>query len=134
MRSRTERPSVSDIKVTLSRFAMKRRLVLILEWLTLCPTCADLPLSSHRHVIGGGLSLKLKAAHRACLGNWPCLDRPRPEKFGAALSGDGGPIGAGRQGVKPVPPLQPAAVRGRRLAERHPQPRGGAGFALIEPR
>src|SRR6516164_6528372 len=89
---------------------MKRRLVLILEWLTLCPTCSDLPLSSHRHVIGGGLSLKLKAAHRACLGNWPCLARPRPEKFGAALSGDGGPIGAGRQGVKPAPS---AATGGR---------------------
>src|SRR5215470_17396718 len=64
MRSRTARPSASDIKVTLSRFGKKRRLVLMLEWLTLCPTCADLPLSSHRHVIGEALSLGFQAAHR----------------------------------------------------------------------
>jgi hypothetical protein len=29
---------------------------LMLEWLTLCPTCAPLPLSSHRHDIGEDLS------------------------------------------------------------------------------
>src|SRR5262249_61771213 len=37
--------------VTLSRLGRKRRLVLMLEWLTLCPTCAVLPVSSHRHDI-----------------------------------------------------------------------------------
>src|SRR5712691_7001275 len=37
--------------VTLSRLGRKRRLVLMLEWLTLCPTCAVLPVSSHRRDI-----------------------------------------------------------------------------------
>src|SRR5262249_15231110 len=50
-RSLTERPSASEIMVTLSRLGRKRRLVLMLEWLTLCPTCAPLPVSSHRHDI-----------------------------------------------------------------------------------
>src|SRR5262245_2617312 len=47
-RSFTERPSASDITVTLSRLGRNRRLVLRFEWLTLCPTCAPLPVSSHR--------------------------------------------------------------------------------------
>src|SRR6266581_1502221 len=47
-RSLTERPSESDITVTLSRLGRNRRLVLRFEWLTLCPTCAPLPVSSHR--------------------------------------------------------------------------------------
>src|SRR5262245_44901203 len=47
-RSFTERPSASDITVTLSRFGRNRRLVLRFEWLTLCPTWAPLPVSSHR--------------------------------------------------------------------------------------
>src|SRR5436190_8973480 len=48
MRSRTERPSASEIMVTLSRLGRNRRLVLRLEWLTLCPTSALLPVNSHR--------------------------------------------------------------------------------------
>src|SRR5262249_19026595 len=55
-RSLTERPSASDIMVTLSRLGRKRRLVLIFEWLTLCPTCMVLPVSSHRRDIGKPLS------------------------------------------------------------------------------
>src|SRR5262249_31362430 len=47
----TERPSASEISVTLSRLGRKRRLVLMFEWLTLCPTCARLPVSSHRRDI-----------------------------------------------------------------------------------
>src|SRR5215813_605114 len=47
-RSFTERPSTSEITVTLSRLGRNRRLVLRFEWLTLCPTCAALPVSSHR--------------------------------------------------------------------------------------
>src|SRR6266702_6620549 len=47
-RSRTERPSASEINVTLRRLGRNRRLVLRLEWLTLCPTCAPLPVRSHR--------------------------------------------------------------------------------------
>src|SRR5262245_53864724 len=51
MRILTERPSASEIRVTLSRLGRNRRLVLMLEWLTLCPTCAVLPVKSHRHDI-----------------------------------------------------------------------------------
>ena len=38
-RSFTERPSASEISVTLHRFGRNRRLVLMFEWLTLWPTC-----------------------------------------------------------------------------------------------
>src|SRR5258707_1168142 len=48
MRSFTERPSESEITVTLSRFGRNRRLVLWFEWLTLWPTRADLPVRSQR--------------------------------------------------------------------------------------
>src|SRR4051794_24767861 len=48
MRSLTERPSASEISVTLRRFGRKRRLVLMFEWLTLWPTCGPLPVRSHR--------------------------------------------------------------------------------------
>src|SRR5262245_4268544 len=47
-RSFTPRPSVSEIIVTLHRFGRKRRLVLMLEWLTLWPTCTPLAVSSQR--------------------------------------------------------------------------------------
>src|SRR4051794_24188966 len=48
MRSLTERPSASEISVTLSRFGRKRRLVLMFEWLTLWPTWGPLPVKSQR--------------------------------------------------------------------------------------
>src|SRR5476651_622031 len=50
-RRRTLRPSASEMNVTLHRFGRKRRLVLILEWLTLWPTCGPLAVSSHRRDI-----------------------------------------------------------------------------------
>src|SRR5438874_11496695 len=50
-RRRTLRPSASEMKVTLHRFGRKRRLVLILEWLTLWPTCGALAVSSQRRDI-----------------------------------------------------------------------------------
>src|ERR1700737_906653 len=50
-RNRTFRPSVSEMKVTLHRFGRNRRLVLILEWLTLWPTCGPLAVSSQRRDI-----------------------------------------------------------------------------------
>src|SRR5262249_52305454 len=34
--------------VTFIRFGKKRRLDLMFEWLTLCPTWADFPVNSHR--------------------------------------------------------------------------------------
>src|SRR6185437_8137228 len=45
-RTRNWRPSASEINVTLRRFGMNRRLVLILEWLTLCPDSGPLPVRS----------------------------------------------------------------------------------------
>src|ERR1700737_2414930 len=50
-RNRTFRPSASEMKVTLHRFGRNRRLVLILEWLTLWPTCGPLAVSSQRRDI-----------------------------------------------------------------------------------
>src|SRR5580693_1198921 len=50
-RSRTLRPSASEMKVTLHRFGRNRRLVLILEWLTLWPTIGPLAVSSQRRDI-----------------------------------------------------------------------------------
>src|SRR5262249_20240684 len=47
MRRRTLRFSASEISVTLTRFGRKRRLVLLLAWLTLWPLCTALPVSSH---------------------------------------------------------------------------------------
>src|SRR5277367_6129529 len=47
-RSRTFRPSASEMKVTLHRFGRKRRLVLMLEWLTLWPVRGPLAVSSQR--------------------------------------------------------------------------------------
>src|ERR1700686_2006747 len=48
-RTRTLRPSASEISVTLRRFGMNRRLVLMLEWLTLWPLMGPLPVRSQRH-------------------------------------------------------------------------------------
>src|SRR6185437_7908576 len=47
-RRRTLRPSASEMNVTLHRFGRKRRLVLMLEWLTLWPTWGPLAVSSQR--------------------------------------------------------------------------------------
>src|SRR5215212_9793219 len=45
-RSLTPRPSASLIKVTFCRLGRKVRLVLLLAWETLWPTCRPLPVSS----------------------------------------------------------------------------------------
>src|ERR1700758_4287439 len=50
-RRRTLRPSASLMNVTLTRFGRKRRLVLMLEWLTLWPTWGPLAVSSQRRDI-----------------------------------------------------------------------------------
>src|SRR3569833_380074 len=50
-RRRTLRPRTSEMKVTLHRFGRKRRLVLMLEWLTLWPTWGPLAVSSQRRDI-----------------------------------------------------------------------------------
>src|SRR6185369_16513337 len=50
-RRRTLRASASEMKVTLTRFGRKRRLVLMFEWLTLWPTWGPLAVSSQRRDI-----------------------------------------------------------------------------------
>src|SRR4051812_17569781 len=56
-RRRTLRPSASEMKVTLHRFGRNRRLVLILEWLTLWPTSGPLAVSSQRRDIAKSSSV-----------------------------------------------------------------------------
>src|ERR1044071_6335991 len=55
VRRRRTGPSVSDSKDWLCRFGRKRRLVLMLEWLTLWPTWTPLPVTGHlramRHLV-----------------------------------------------------------------------------------
>src|SRR3954464_13747742 len=46
-RSFTLCPRASEISVTFCRFGRNVRLVLLLAWETLCPTCRPLPVSSH---------------------------------------------------------------------------------------
>src|SRR3954454_3172245 len=50
-RRRTLRARASEMKVTLTRFGRKRRLVLMFEWLTLWPTWGPLAVSSQRRDI-----------------------------------------------------------------------------------
>src|SRR6476620_860586 len=91
-RSRTERPSASEMKVTLHRFGRNRRLVLILEWLTLWPTWGPLAVSSQRRDISNKSSAIPGAFRPASRG------RNRGSKSGA--SGSGGRIGVDARGVK----------------------------------
>src|SRR5260370_30079933 len=95
--------------VTLSRLGRKRRLVLMLEWLTLCPTCAVLPLSSHRHDIGEDLSfvgrrptrsreIDLVSTASRSFSPWPAgpFGRPRTYSDEAPLRQAGLPRGTER--------------------------------------
>src|ERR1700740_3114092 len=70
MRSRTERPSASDISVTFSRFGRKRRLVLRFEWLTRWPIWRVFPVSSQRH---GMTEIPLNFPRPAARGNNRCV-------------------------------------------------------------
>src|SRR5713101_3163646 len=73
------------MKVTLHRFGRNRRLVLILEWLTLWPTCGPLAVSSQRRDIAKSSSVpRLKASG--------FINYVHP--------GNRGRIGGERQGVK----------------------------------
>src|ERR1700730_4846090 len=94
------------MKVTLHRFGRKRRLVLILEWLTLWPTCGPLAVSSQRRDI---LRNPLPSPTSSVL-----------ERHGAGVRnrvhpGNGGRIGGERRVVKvlaaldvPKKPVSPA--------------------------
>src|SRR6195952_4092116 len=89
-RRRALRPSTSEMKVTLHRFGRNRRLVLILEWLTVCPTCGPLAVSSQRRDIVGKSSA-IPACHPA--GVKTCVHL-----------GNGGRIGRDARGVKVLSP------------------------------
>src|SRR5262245_33781062 len=49
------------MKVTLTRFGSKRRLVLMFEWLTLWPTCGPLAVSSQRRDMSKSSSIPAMA-------------------------------------------------------------------------
>ncbi len=51
MRSLNERPSASDMRVTLHKFGKKRRRVLRWEWLTLLPVITPVPVKSQRRAM-----------------------------------------------------------------------------------
>src|SRR5215510_12314599 len=94
-RSLTERPSASDMTVTWRRLGRNRRLVLRLEWLTLCPTCAVLPVSSHRRDMAESSSFRSR----------PVILQYGIVRYGRAakrlgLVGDRGRIVAGGRSVK----------------------------------
>src|SRR5258705_3526429 len=86
MRSLTERPSASDISVTLIRFGRKRRLVLMFEWLTVWPDRGPFPVSSQRRDMS-------KSSDKLC--------GPEMPATGKAVHFEGrGPIKSPRKGVK----------------------------------
>src|SRR6202035_2844600 len=104
-RSRTFRPSASEMKVTLHRFGRNRRLVLIFEWLTLWPTSGPLAVSSQRRDI----------ALNPLPSRPSVLFKVRRGVQNHVHPGNRGRIGAERQGVKvcsparaPERPLLPA--------------------------
>ena len=115
MRSLTERPSASDISVTLSRFGRKRRLVLMFEWLTLWPTRGPLPVRSQRRdmveILEDSAEMPATPETASIRGRGPIKVAPR-----------------GRQ-VERVPKRRPgpdSTYSGRR-------PRESDAFAAIEP-
>src|SRR5580698_2064034 len=89
-RRRTLRPSASEMKVTLHRFGRNRRLVLILEWLTLWPTIGPLAVSSQRRDI----------AQNPLPSRLPSRRGAAPGVQNHAHSGNRGRIGGERRGVK----------------------------------
>src|SRR5579863_5968801 len=92
--------------LTLMRLGRKRRLALRLEWLTLCPTWAPLPVSSHRRDMGENLDFSIGHAWRArgfaCV-SIACLGRPRTYNERAA----------GRQAARADQPKRPTGPAGR---------------------
>src|SRR5215469_9795833 len=91
-RRRTLRPSTSEMKVTLHRFGRKRRLVLMLEWLTLWPTWGPLAVSSQRRDI---VQNPLSSPHPSSV-----QGAARGSKFVQLSFGRRGRIGAAGSDVK----------------------------------
>jgi hypothetical protein len=88
--------------VTLTRLGRKRRLVFMFEWLTLCPTCAPLPVNSQRRDMAE--NLRVSAARQA-----------RGTDDASGLQRDRGRIESGAHSVK----LAGARLRGRDGREVH---------------
>src|ERR1700734_1049009 len=89
------------MKVTLHRFGRNRRLVLILEWLTLWPTCGPLAVSSQRRdILRNPLPSRLPSR----------VKRPVPRVQIHARSGNRGRIGAQTRGVKVLRAPEPAKM------------------------
>src|ERR1700735_3535516 len=99
-RSRTFRPSASEMKVTLHRFGRNRRLVLIFEWLTLWPTSGPLAVSSQRRDI----------ALNPLPSRPPSLFRVRCRVQNHVHPGNRRRIGGERQGVKVCRPRKAAGT------------------------
>src|SRR4051812_7936703 len=91
-RRRTLRSRASLMKVTLTRFGRKRRLVLMLEWLTLWPTWGPLAVSSQRRDMASILEFDPPTRAAAILG--------APGANFVSLKGAGGRIGGKGRVVK----------------------------------
>src|SRR4051812_38348021 len=112
-RRRTLRPSASLMKVTLTRFGRKRRLVLMLEWLTVWPTWGPLAVNSQRRDMAKSSIFPNDVR--------PPFGAPRANSL--SLQGAGGRIGGKRRDVKATGrfwPVVPGRARARnRDLERH---------------
>lgn len=74
MRNRTDRPSASEMSVTLHKLGRNRRFDLRFEWLTLWPVSAILPVKSQRRDMS-------KAS--PCLSLWSAAETPDAPRFRA---------------------------------------------------
>src|SRR5258708_34038482 len=100
-RSRTGRPSASDSSETTCKLGRKRRLVLLLAWLTLLPVSTPLPVIAHFLAM-----------------------RPKPsgdDKAGAPAVSRRGEAGARRQ-----PPRKPGDAPGAEPPAARPRARAAA--------
>src|SRR5258708_23139284 len=98
-RRRTLRSRASLMKVTLTRFGRKRRLVLMLEWLTLWPTWGPLAVSSQRRDMSKSSIFP------------PTMCGRHSGRHGgrfSVLAGSGGRIGGKRRDVKFLGGVGPA--------------------------
>src|SRR5258707_11954500 len=89
------------MKVTLQRFGRNRRLVLMLEWLTLWPVWGPLAVSSQRRDICQILFHPLNAlSSKLCLKDWPALSKGAAGVKNRVPTGSGGRIGGNGTFVK----------------------------------
>src|SRR5919109_802809 len=119
-RSFTSWPSASDRRDVTCRFGMKRRLVLLLAWLTWLPTCTPLPVISQRRAIAKILFLQRLRSKQRGRTSVTCRPGRRGFREGALCrQGDSAEVG---------PPLVAQALE----KAGKQRPRGGCwrGLAL----